>query len=380
MQDEIEQLDEFHEKLNMELSKMPKTSLIKKSGDLIRQLKEIHTKEPQRFVDNEVSVDFTSELVPQYEQSVFVIKNFNRIRNNQSSQTLEENEIVYSDPPLITRSGLSWRLKVYPNGNGIAKGNYISVFLEMLKGLPDTQTQKYEYRVEMINHRNPSAQVVREFASDFEVGECWGYNRFYRIDLLEREGYLNQQDDSITLKFFVRAPYYSQHCSDQERHIINMEKIIDDKNKEIDEFKQKYNELQKKLKKIQVKKLKAVNPYQVDEEDDEEAKVEEFNSKSYLLKELQEKQKQTEMKVAINHSQIQHVILKNKIKRIQESYSANDEISKQPEQVAASKQQKFGIQIIQDVHTLKAAIPETQKSAQQIYQKDENDFSNSSLS
>lgn len=121
----------------------------------------------------------------------------------------EENEIVYSDPPLVTKSGLSWRLKVYPNGNGIAKGNYISVFLEMLKGLPESTTQKYEYRVEMINHRNPSAQVVREFASDFEVGECWGYNRFYRIDLLDREGYLNQEDDSITLKFFVRAPYYS---------------------------------------------------------------------------------------------------------------------------------------------------------------------------
>lgn len=191
MQDEIEQLEEFHDKLNQELSKMPKTSLIKKSGDLIRQLKEIHTKEPQRFVDNEVTIDFTSELVPQYEQSIFVISNFSRIRNNQSPTNLEENEIVYSDPPLVTRSGLSWRLKVYPNGNGIAKGNYISVFLEMLKGLPEAQTQKYEYRVEMINHRNPSAQVVREFASDFEVGECWGYNRFYRIDLLEREGYLN---------------------------------------------------------------------------------------------------------------------------------------------------------------------------------------------
>jgi tripartite motif-containing protein 37 len=47
---------------------------------------------------------------------------------------------VYSDPPLVTKSGLSWRLKVYPNGNGIAKGNYISVFLEMLKGLADSQT------------------------------------------------------------------------------------------------------------------------------------------------------------------------------------------------------------------------------------------------
>jgi len=50
---------------------------------------------------------------------------------------------------------------------------------------------------------------VREFASEFEVGECWGYNRFYRIDLLDREGYLNQEDDSITLKFFVRAPCYA---------------------------------------------------------------------------------------------------------------------------------------------------------------------------
>lgn len=117
---------------------MPKSSLIKKSGDLIRQLKEIHTKEPHRFVDNEVSIDFTSELVPQYEQSIFVIKNFSRIRSSDSEA--DENEIVYSDPPLVTRSGLTWRLKVYPNGNGIAKGNYISVFLEMLKGLPDTQT------------------------------------------------------------------------------------------------------------------------------------------------------------------------------------------------------------------------------------------------
>jgi len=36
MQDEIEQLEQFHSKLNLELTKMPKSSLIKKSGDLIR--------------------------------------------------------------------------------------------------------------------------------------------------------------------------------------------------------------------------------------------------------------------------------------------------------------------------------------------------------
>ena len=125
---------------------------------------------------------------------------------------------MYSDPLIF--NGLTWRLKVYPNGNGIAKGNYISIFLEMLKGL--SEPSKYEYRVEMINHRDPNRiQVVREFSSDFEVGECWGYNRFYRIDLLEREGFLsphidesgignNMPGDSITLKYFVRAPTYAQ--------------------------------------------------------------------------------------------------------------------------------------------------------------------------
>lgn len=136
MQDEIGQLEEFHAKLNQELSKMPKSSLIKKSNDLIRQLKEIHSKEPHRFVNDNIKVDFTSELVPQYESSVFVI-NLTPFRQNQSEEHKDgegDNDIVYSDPPLVTKSGLTWRLKVYPNGNGIAKGNYISVFLEMLKG------------------------------------------------------------------------------------------------------------------------------------------------------------------------------------------------------------------------------------------------------
>jgi len=73
-------LDTFHERLNHELTKMPKTQLIKKSGDLIKQLKEIHHKEPHRFVDSEVTIDdFSSDLVPDYESAVFTIKNFSRI-------------------------------------------------------------------------------------------------------------------------------------------------------------------------------------------------------------------------------------------------------------------------------------------------------------
>lgn len=55
----------------------------------------------------------------------------------------------------------------------------------------------------MINQSNTNNDVIknvlREFTSDFEIGECWGYNRFFRLDLLNHEGFL--QHDSLILKF-----------------------------------------------------------------------------------------------------------------------------------------------------------------------------------
>jgi tripartite motif-containing protein 37 len=190
MSDEIESLEVFHSQLNKDLTSQPQSTLIAKSADLIRQLREIHNKPATTssklsLPSSVVQMDFPSELVPNYESATFVIRDFTRIRHTH--------EVVYSEPLIF--NGLTWRLKVYPNGNGIAKGNYISIFLEMLKGL--TEPSKYEYRVEMINFREPSRLcVVREFSSDFEVGECWGYNRFYRIDLLDREGFLSPPSQS----------------------------------------------------------------------------------------------------------------------------------------------------------------------------------------
>lgn len=58
----------------------------------------------------------------------------------------------------------------------------------MLKGVQESS--KYEYRVEMINHLDTKNNIIREFASEFETGECWGYNKFFKIELLEREGFL----------------------------------------------------------------------------------------------------------------------------------------------------------------------------------------------
>jgi hypothetical protein len=34
----------------------------------------------------------------------------------------------------VSSSGLTWRLKVYPNGNGVARDKYLSVFVELTHG------------------------------------------------------------------------------------------------------------------------------------------------------------------------------------------------------------------------------------------------------
>lgn len=77
----------------------------------------------------------------------------------------------------------------------------------------------------MIHHlsKDPSKNIVREFASDFEVGECWGYNRFFLLDALITEGFLDTDNDILILRFQVRPPTYQQKCRDQQWYITHLE-------------------------------------------------------------------------------------------------------------------------------------------------------------
>lgn len=53
----------------------------------------------------------------------------------------------------------------------------------------------------------------------FVHSECWGYNRFFRLDLLADEGYLNTSKDTLELRFQVRASTFFQKCRDQQWYI-----------------------------------------------------------------------------------------------------------------------------------------------------------------
>ncbi|XP_071403206.1 E3 ubiquitin-protein ligase TRIM37 [Centroberyx affinis] len=210
---ETELLESLLQEVEHQLHSCSKSELISKSPEILLMFQQVHRKPMQSFVTTPVPPDFTSELVPAYDSSTFVLANFSTLRQRADP--------VYSPPLQI--SGLCWRLKVYPDGNGVVRGNYLSVFLELSAGLPETS--KYEYRVEMVHQASsdPTKNIIREFASDFEVGECWGYNRFFRLDLLASEGYLNMQTDTLVLRYQVRSPTFFQKCRDQYWYISQLE-------------------------------------------------------------------------------------------------------------------------------------------------------------
>jgi tripartite motif-containing protein 37 len=233
---DTEQLENLLSEIDMYLNGKTRSELIGKCPELLELAMEINKKPAASFVSTPVQADFQSEIVPHYESATFILNQFSCLQHKADP--------VYSPP--LNVNGLSWRLKVYPDGNGVVRGNYLSVFLELSAGLPETS--KYEYRVEMIHQgsRDTSKNVVREFASDFEVGECWGYNRFFRLDLLASEGYLHTDNDTLILRFQVefslffspfcsvftilfifqvRPPTFFQQCRDQQWYIHQMQSL-----------------------------------------------------------------------------------------------------------------------------------------------------------
>ncbi|XP_046681000.1 E3 ubiquitin-protein ligase TRIM37-like isoform X2 [Homalodisca vitripennis] len=225
---ETEQLEALLQEIERQLHTRKRSEFISHSAELSRMIHQVRKKPMASFVTAPVPADFQSEIVPGYDSSTFAMQQFTQLQHKADP--------VYS-PPLHV-NGLCWRLKVYPDGNGVVRGNYLSVFLELTAGLPETS--KYEYRVEMIHQgsRDASKNIVREFASDFEIGECWGYNRFFRLDLLASEGYLNTEMDTLILRFQVRPPTFFQRCRDQQWYIGQLLTLQNQHVQQINELKE----------------------------------------------------------------------------------------------------------------------------------------------
>jgi len=120
LQKNIKLLGNTKIELNEQINGGSKIETVEKSREILKQLQDMK-KNIEMQVSDSICLDFSSEVVPEFESAIFNFKNF--------SSHLNSTEFLYSEP--IHSNGVQWRLKVYPNGSGSAKGSYISVFLEM---------------------------------------------------------------------------------------------------------------------------------------------------------------------------------------------------------------------------------------------------------
>ena len=125
---ETEQIENLLSEIDKYINGKARSELIGKSQELLQLSIDLNRKPLSAFASPQVHPDFTSEIVPQYDSSTFVLNQFSLLQHKADP--------VYSPP--LNVNGLSWRLKVYPDGNGQVRGNYLSVFLELSAGLPET--------------------------------------------------------------------------------------------------------------------------------------------------------------------------------------------------------------------------------------------------
>lgn len=235
-----EELERVVQDIDLQVNSGSRSQLINKSPEMLKSLMAGQEKSTYDFVPQHVPPDCASEIGPQYDTCSFSIEKFTQLQ--------KDGLVVYSKSLLI--NGMCWRLKVYPCGNGPARGRYLSAFLELSNGHPGSS--KYEYRIQML-HESVNKEVSREFVSDFETGECWGYNRFFPLDMLASEGYLNVEKDTLELRFQVRPPTYFQRSRDQQFYIHQLLKMHQTQAEQINGLKEQLDRERKQNELLQSK-------------------------------------------------------------------------------------------------------------------------------
>ncbi|XP_062564282.1 E3 ubiquitin-protein ligase TRIM37-like [Armigeres subalbatus] len=105
---------------------------------------------------------------------------------------------LYSDT-IRDDLGGSWRLQVFPGGNGDAKGLFACIFLELVEGIPNV----YEFSVDLINE-SPKKCIKKSLEHNFQPWMPFGWKNFVSRDELLDGGFLKK--DSLMIRLAIRPP------------------------------------------------------------------------------------------------------------------------------------------------------------------------------
>lgn len=124
--------------------------------------------------------------------------------------------------PLTRFSGAMWRLKVYTFESEKTNSMYLSVFVELFQGLPG----EFEYKIQLLEANDEfdsMPNLTKTYKSHFKESECWGYQKFVKLDYRFKSLYYNHSNDSINLVYSIRPATYYQKCLNLQSYILELE-------------------------------------------------------------------------------------------------------------------------------------------------------------
>ena len=161
--------------------------------------------------------------VPLFVHEFIIIHNYPQLIENQ--KTTETPQIIFSNPFYV--HGNRFRAKIFPSGNSNAKNTHLSFFLDLIQGSGKPST--YTYKIEILPNEAKNNQnipiISRQYTSDFEVNNSWGWNKILKIDSILNNGYLNENGD-LKIKVSLKAESYFQINRDQNFAINQLKKKI----------------------------------------------------------------------------------------------------------------------------------------------------------
>nr|GMC79051.1 MATH domain-containing protein [Ipomoea batatas] len=124
----------------------------------------------------------------------------------------KDQHIIYSDE--FTIEGSKWKLNVYPRGTSIAKGKWLSLFLQLVDSsnqLKDQGRKLYaKYKLRICNQLNSSEHMEKEAANFFGASpSAWGYSNLMYLDEVESatKGFLVNDTLVVEVEFLLLTKF-----------------------------------------------------------------------------------------------------------------------------------------------------------------------------
>ena len=119
------------------------------------------------------------------------------LRNYKEMIMKKEHKYEMITSPLYRVNFLSWELHIYPWGSRSVKDKYISVFIGLRDGEDDVE-YNYNYKFSLINFKGKNVHCSELGDKAFiKKGSFYGSEKFFDIDKIESEGYINDKGSII---------------------------------------------------------------------------------------------------------------------------------------------------------------------------------------